>query len=137
MIFPSRSATSRHKSFSIKPVGPIVPVSCPPCPGSITRRPIFRPRVRVKVDCPSRVGCGALAGRTKSGFASAADALYDLDFGFFALGIVLRGFGIGLVAPAELSSMQVTTVFELAGVVESVGGAASALEFFAESVCVY
>ncbi len=33
MIFPSRSATSRHRSFSINPVGPIVPVSCPPWPG--------------------------------------------------------------------------------------------------------
>src|SRR5882757_5954306 len=30
MIFPSRSATSKHRSFSIKPVGPIVPVSGPP-----------------------------------------------------------------------------------------------------------
>ena len=53
MIFPSRSATSRHKSFSINPVGPIVPVSCPPWPASITILPIFKPSARVKVDCQS------------------------------------------------------------------------------------
>jgi len=39
-----------HKSFSISPVGPIVPVSWPPCPASITMRPIFSPSVRVKVE---------------------------------------------------------------------------------------
>ncbi len=48
IILPRRSATSRHKSFSIKPVGPMVPVSWPPCPASITMRPILRPRARVK-----------------------------------------------------------------------------------------
>jgi hypothetical protein len=32
-------------------------------------RPIFNPSARVKVDCPSRVGCGALLGRIRSGFA--------------------------------------------------------------------
>src|SRR5271168_3597333 len=69
MILPSRKATSRHKSFSINPVGPIVPVSCPPWPASITMRPIFNPSARVRVDCPSRVGGGALLGRIRSGFA--------------------------------------------------------------------
>src|ERR1700682_1617504 len=76
MILPRRCATSRHKSFSINPVGPIVPVSWPPCPASITMRLIFRPSVRVNVDCPSRVGSAALAGRIKSGFAPS-------DFAFF------------------------------------------------------
>src|SRR5271169_2512904 len=32
-------------------------------------RPIFSPSARVKVDCPSRVGCGVLLGRIRSGFA--------------------------------------------------------------------
>jgi hypothetical protein len=32
-------------------------------------RPIFNPNARVSVDCPSRVGGGALLGRIRSGFA--------------------------------------------------------------------
>src|SRR5580700_8011087 len=86
MILPSRSATSRHKSFSIKPVGPIVPVSWPPWPGSMTIRPIFKPNARVKVDWPSRVGWGAEAGWTKSGFIP-DDALMDFDRAFLELGL--------------------------------------------------
>src|SRR5579864_5554595 len=113
MIFPSRSATSRHKSFSINPVGPIVPVSWPPWPGSITIRPIFKPKVRVSVDCPSRVGCGVLAGRTKSGFASLANDLDDLDLEFFALGSLFRGLGIGLVPAFEATVVSLATIFEL------------------------
>src|SRR5258708_6312834 len=90
MIFPSRNATSRHRSFSIKPVGPIVPVSWPPWPASITILPIFSPSARVSVDCPSRVGWGLLAGRIKSGFALAAVALTDFDLAFFTLGAEVR-----------------------------------------------
>src|SRR2546430_4306235 len=62
-------------------------------------RPIFRPSMRVKVACPSRVGCGTLAGRTKSGFSSAAEGLYDFDL--FALGSVLRGLGNELAPRSE------------------------------------
>src|SRR6266849_2403583 len=101
MIFPSRSATSRHRSFSINPVGPIVPVSCPPWPASITILPIFRPSARVSVDCPSRVGCGALAGRIKSGFVFVALALTDVDLVFFTLGRELRAAAEGLLLAAE------------------------------------
>ena len=90
IIFPSRSATSRHRSFSIKPVGPIVPVSWPPWPASITILPIFKPSVRVSVDWPSRVGCGVLAGRTKSGFAPAAAVFNGVDLEFFAARGALR-----------------------------------------------
>src|SRR5258707_6859647 len=97
MIFPSRSATSRHRSFSIKPVGPIVPVSWPPWPASITILPIFNPSVRVSVDCPSRVGCGALAALIKSGFAFVGVTLADLALAFFALGRELRGVTEGVL----------------------------------------
>src|SRR6266851_5052789 len=102
IIFPSRSATSRHRSFSINPVAPIVPVSWPPWPGSITILPIFKPSVRVSVDCPSRVGCGVLAGRTKSGFAFVAVAFSDFDLPFFAPGSALRATAVELLAPLEL-----------------------------------
>src|SRR5438046_8689353 len=100
MIFPSRSATSRHKSFSIKPVGPMVPVSWPPCPGSITILPIFRPKVRVSVDCRSRVGCGELAGRSESGLEYGALNCFDLEL--FVVGCVLRGVGVVFVTGSLL-----------------------------------
>ncbi len=57
-------------------------------------RPIFSPSVRVNVDCPSRVGCGTLAGRTRSGFVSVVAALNDFDFLFLALGRELRRLGL-------------------------------------------
>src|ERR1700720_4992857 len=95
MILPRRCATSRHKSFSIRPVGPMVPVSWPPCPASITMRPIFRPSVRVKVDWPSRVGSAALAGWIKSGFAPIDFAFFDRDFPLVLdTRLELRGAGI-------------------------------------------
>ena len=59
---PSLCATSRHRSFSIRPLGPMLPVSWPPWPGSITMRPIFNPRARVRECSPLRVGCAAGAG---------------------------------------------------------------------------
>src|ERR1700742_3247788 len=40
-------------------------------------RPILSPSARVSVDCPSRVGCAAVAGWIKSGFAPFFD--FDLD----------------------------------------------------------
>ena len=96
-------------------------------------RPIFRPSVRVKVACPSRVGCGTLAGRTKSGFSSAAEGLYDFDL--FALGSVLRGLGNELAPEFEASSVPVTTFLGLEADVWSAGRAASSLGFFAAAVC--
>src|SRR5438874_897903 len=110
----------------------MVPVSCPPCPGSITMRPIFRPSMRVKVACPSRVGCGTLAGRTKSGFSSAAEGLYDFDL--FALGSVLRGLGNELAPEFGASSVPVTTFLGLEADVWSAGRAASSLGFFAAAL---
>src|SRR5262249_9357637 len=106
-------ATSRHKSFSIRPVGPIVPVSCPPWPASTTIRLIFNPSARVKVDCPSRVGNGAEVGCTKSGFfppfaepnvrfgsgiVAAAGAAFASVFADFALEVVVTGCGLSVTA---------------------------------------
>src|SRR5436190_3117721 len=44
----SRFATSRTSSFSEYPDGPMLPLSCPPWPASITTRDSFRPRLRIK-----------------------------------------------------------------------------------------
>src|SRR5271168_4217759 len=41
-------------------------------------RPIFNPNARVKVDCPSRVGGGALLGRIRSGFAFVLATVFAL-----------------------------------------------------------
>src|SRR5205807_5262626 len=93
--------TSRHRSFSINPVGPIVPVSCPPWPASITILPIFKPSARVSVDCPSRVGSGTLAGRIKSGFELVAVALTDFGLAFFVPAKELRATAEELLPAAE------------------------------------
>ena len=65
---PSRRATSRHRSFSIRPCGPMVPVSWPPWPASITMRLIFKPRARVRERWPSRVGLGTDGGSSAAIF---------------------------------------------------------------------
>ncbi len=54
--------TSRTTSFSSMPPAPSVPESCPPCPASITIRPIFSPSARMSVASPSEVGGGGCAG---------------------------------------------------------------------------
>src|SRR6516165_899084 len=118
MSLPSRSATSRQRSFSISPVGPIVPVSCPPWPASITMRPIFNPSVRVNVACPSRVGWGTVEGWMSSG----------LLFDFALTGFVkepLLGAGKGFaeaVGAAALFDAGWTSALVLAVVVAG-GGA--------------
>src|SRR5215472_2865884 len=79
----------------------------------MTMRPIFSPRVRVKVLCPSRRGCGELAGRTNSGFASGAEAFKDFDFRLRALGGLSRGSGRELLPLFEASNEPVATGLEL------------------------
>ncbi len=54
--FARRLLTSRTRSFSSSPLGPIVPVSWPPCPGSMTILPIFSPSARISERSPSDVG---------------------------------------------------------------------------------
>src|SRR5260221_2511223 len=56
-------------------------------------RPIFNPGARVKVACPSRVGCGDDAGVTKSGFL-------PLLLPIFAVLNLLFGCGIASEASA-------------------------------------
>jgi ketol-acid reductoisomerase len=58
--------------------------------------------VRVSVDWPSRVGCGALAGLIRSGFALAAEALTDFDLALFAFGRELRAVADAVFPAGEL-----------------------------------
>src|SRR5579863_1198648 len=100
IILPKRRATSRHKSFSIKPVGPTVPVSCPPWPASITMRPIFSPSARVRVELlPSRIGCGTDAGCTRSGFVVEVEPCAFAETGLVREPLELAGRGFEFVAP--------------------------------------
>src|ERR1700730_932845 len=100
MSLPTRRATSRHRSFSINPVGPMVPVSCPPCPASMTMRPIFRPRARDKDCWPSRVGSGMEGGPISSAW-SWADLLLRTDLVFAEAGRAAAGGASGLAAPGN------------------------------------
>src|SRR5271157_1721073 len=61
MSLPRRCATSRTRSFSRRPLGPSVPLSWPPWPGSMTTRLILRPRERMREFCPELVWRAALA----------------------------------------------------------------------------
>jgi hypothetical protein len=96
--------------------------------------------VRVNVACPSRVGCGALAGRIKSGFALAPVALTDFDLAFFAPGSELRATAEDLlpapepsIAPALVAPPLIVLLMALfefaAGCSEAEAG--SSAEFFA------
>src|ERR1700751_4748364 len=100
----------------------------------MTIRPIFSPSVRVKVDCPSRRGCGALAGRIKSGLASGVEVLRDVDFPLFALGSVSRGFGVALLTALGTSNVPMLTFFEIAPGDCSDAGPCSTLAGFAATV---
>src|SRR5579862_7377046 len=91
---PSRFATSRTRSFSRKPSGPTVPVSWPPCPGSRTIRPTFRPSTRIIDRPPAELRfAGSAVSGTETGTADGAG-----DRG--ALSRVVIGAGGG--APIEL-----------------------------------
>jgi len=61
---PKRRPTSSTRSFSSRPFGPIVPVSWPPWPGSITILPIFKPRARIKERSPLAVGLASRISRS-------------------------------------------------------------------------
>jgi hypothetical protein len=67
----------------------------------MTILPIFKPSARVKVDWPSRVGCGADAGWIKSGFVPDEDALTDLDRPFLEPGTELGVADAELLPPTE------------------------------------
>src|SRR6267143_3983243 len=115
MSLPTRSATSRHKSFSMRPVGPMVPVSCPPCPASMTMRPIFKPRARDKDCWPSRGVSGMEAGPISSAW-SCADFRLRADLVFGEAGRAVGGGGATLwPAPATGKDADCTTRYVGAG----------------------
>src|ERR1700723_1552785 len=84
MSLPRRSAISRQRSFSIKPCGPIVPVSCPPCPASITIRLIFNPKARVSERFPSRVGFDSVGVINSADFVDSLPESLPAGFEFAA-----------------------------------------------------
>src|SRR5882672_1318973 len=109
MSLPTRSATSRHKSFSIRPVGPMVPVSRPPCPASMTMRPIFKPRARDKDCWPSR-GVSGMEGGPISSAWSCADFRLRGDLVFPEAGLAVGGGAAALLpAPAGDRDTDCTT----------------------------
>src|SRR6266852_2551727 len=120
MSLPTRRATSRHRSFSIKPVGPMVPVSCLQCPASMTMRPIFRPRERLKDCWPSWVGSGMEGGPISSAW-SCADFVLRAGFVFAEAGCAARGGVSGLLAApaggkdAESTFRSACAIWSLAG----------------------
>ena len=58
-------ATSSERSFSIRPLGPMVPVSWPPWPASITMRLVLSPSARVRESLADVSGSGTEPGPTR------------------------------------------------------------------------
>src|ERR1017187_10704296 len=96
MSLPRRWETSRTRSFSRRPLGPSVPLSWPPWPGSMTTRIILRRRARMREFCPELVWRAALAISSGAGGVVAGGAMTGgLGAGGLAAGSVV---GDGLVA---------------------------------------
>src|ERR1700685_749891 len=105
----------------------MVPVSCPPWPGSMTMRPIFRPSARVRECCPSRVGLGSVGG-----FKAALLGAVDFDFSgvLFEAGVA-ASFAASLAVAESFSLLAETVSFVfsaafVSAVVESSFAGASA-----------
>src|ERR1035438_1912591 len=84
---PRRWETSRTRSFSRRPLGPSVPLSWPPWPGSMTTRLILRPRARMREFCPELVWRAAL-GNVQD------EVLFEEAFGAFGAVIVAAVAGV-------------------------------------------
>src|ERR1019366_4334975 len=97
MSLPRRWETSRTRSFSRRPLGPSVPLSWPPWPGSMTTRLILRPRARMSEFWPELVWRAALAISSggacvvEGGAVTAGLEAGDLEAGSVAAGSVVAG----------------------------------------------
>src|ERR1035438_8827738 len=106
---PRRWETSRTRSFSRRPLGPSVPLSWPPWPGSMTTRLILRPRARMREFCPELVWRAALAISSGAGGAVTG----DLAAGGLAAGSVVGdgaaagGVGLGVAGTSEAAGLTV------------------------------
>src|ERR1019366_6739679 len=114
MSLPRRWETSRTRSFSRRPLGPSVPLSWPPWPGSMTTRLILRPRARMREFCPELVWRAALAISSGAGGAAADGAAAgDLPAGsvvgdgLAADGVVAGGVGLGVAGTSEAAGLTV------------------------------
>src|ERR1039458_4218739 len=109
MSLPRRWETSRTRSFSRRPLGPSVPLSWPPWPGSMTTRLILRPRARMREFCPELVWRAALAISSGAGGAVTG----DLAAGGLAAGSVVGdgaaagGVGLGVAGTSEAAGLTV------------------------------
>src|SRR5664279_1164169 len=85
----------------------MVPVSWPPCPASITMRPIFNPRARIRLRSPSAVGDASwMAGAS---YADAGDVLLLLPRDFLSFAgsgdtVTAVGAAVGFLAPLTPAS---------------------------------
>src|SRR5882672_10383912 len=87
----------------------MVPVSCPPCPASMTMRPIFKPRARDKDCWPSR-GVSGMEGGPISSAWSCADFRLRGDLVFPEAGLAVGGGAAALLpAPAGDRDTDCTT----------------------------
>src|ERR1039458_9035584 len=104
MSLPRRWETSRTRSFSRRPLGPSVPLSWPPWPGSMTTRLILRPRARMREFCPELVRRAALP--ISSGAAGAV-ASGEVTEGLAAGGLAADVVGAGSVGAGGLAGSVV------------------------------
>src|ERR1017187_7732235 len=114
MSLPRRWETSRTRSFSRRPLGPSVPLSWPPWPGSMTTRLILRPRARMREFCPELVWRAALAISSGAGGAVADWAVTGglpagsvVGDGLTADGVVAGGVGLGVAGTSEAAGLTV------------------------------
>src|ERR1017187_2610103 len=105
---PRRWETSRTRSFSRRPLGPSVPLSWPPWPGSMTTRLILRPSARMREFCPELVWRAALAISSGAGGMAAGGAVTGglaADVigagGAAPLCVDAGGAGLGLAGPSD------------------------------------
>src|ERR1039457_7177336 len=98
---PRRWETSRTRSFSRRPLGPSVPLSWPPWPGSMTTRLILRPRARMREFCPELVRRAALPISTG---AAGAVASGEVTEGLAAGGLAADVVGAGSVGAGSVGA---------------------------------
>src|ERR1039457_3475231 len=121
---PRRWETSRTRSFARRPLGPSVPLSWPPWPGSMTTRLILRPSARMREFCPelvwraalaissSAVAGGAMTVDLAAGGLAAGSVVGDglAADGVVANGAVAGGVGLGVAGTSEAAGLTVDGV---------------------------
>src|ERR1700674_2156607 len=105
----------------------MVPVSCPPCPASMTMRPIFRPKARDKDCWPSRGASGMEGGPISSAW-SCADFVLRTDVVFAEAWRAGNGAGAGLPPARTEGKGAVSGYRSICATSSLVGGNAADLD---------